>query len=55
MMGLLRDAMEGKLVKARFYTDAWPNFSAVVCEWGSPRVSDVSPRGKLCSRHIYQL
>ena len=42
MMDLLKDTMEGKLGGAKFYTNSWPNFSAIVCQWEYPRVSDVS-------------
>ena len=41
MIGVIYQAIEGK-VKATFYTDKWPNVSAVVCEVYSPRISDVS-------------
>ena len=41
MLGVLHQAIEGK-IKATFYTDKWPNVSAVVCQVYSPRVSDVS-------------
>ena len=33
--------MEGKLGGAKFYTNSWPNFSAIVCQWEYPKVSDV--------------
>ena len=41
MIGALCNAIEGK-IKAAFYTDKWPDVSAVVCEVYSPRISDVS-------------
>ena len=35
-------ARAGKLT-AKFYTDGWPEFTAVVCHILSPAVSNVSP------------
>ena len=41
MVGAIDQAIEGK-IKATFYTDKWPDVSAVVCKVHSPRISDVS-------------
>ena len=47
MIGTIHQAIEGK-IKATFYTDKWPDVSAVVCEIYSPRISDVSTYDILC-------
>ena len=40
MLGLVHNAMKGSFT-AKFYTDSWPEFSALVCEQIFPRMSDV--------------
>ena len=41
MIGSLRNVLRGRL-KANFYVDKWPDYSAVVCQYVWPRRSDVS-------------
>ena len=40
-LGLIKNAMKGN-VTMRLYTDDWPNFSALVCEQISPRITEVN-------------
>lgn len=41
MLAALDNVMKGR-IKANFFVDEWPNFSALVCQYIWPRRSDVS-------------